>query len=116
MDEQDIFREICVNLPLVCPRCQTAFRYDRIDVKGDWEFLALCENCDLGFSVKINPKGRDIVKAKEAVCGDRSIAEEVRLRASGDIPANYELQLAGLLGTLWEAGPKDDPYPPPALV
>lgn len=119
MEAQDIIREICVNIPLVCPTCKTPFRHDRIDIRGwndkVWFVQGLCYPCNQGPFLDVNVERPDVQRAKEAVCGNRSIAEEVQLRSSGEIPPGYERQLPALLGSMWEAGPKDEPKSPFAV-
>ena|SRR3990167_9548163 len=120
MDEQDIIREICVAIPLVCQICRTAIRYDRIDLRGGtektWIVQGLCSTCNQGLPLNVNIEHPNVQRAIWDVCGDRSISEEVKLRGSGDIPSDYEGDLPYILGRLWQAGPKDDPHPPPTLV
>ncbi|OGY32608.1 MAG: hypothetical protein A3A57_01220 [Candidatus Woykebacteria bacterium RIFCSPLOWO2_01_FULL_41_12] len=119
MEAQDIIREICVNIPLVCQICRTPFRYDRIDITGGtekiWRVQGLCSTCNQSYPLNVNFEHPDVRRAREAICGNRSIAEEVQLRSSGEIPPGYERQLPDLLGSLWEAGPKDEPKSPFAV-
>ncbi len=120
MDEQDIIRQICVGIPLACPACKTLFRYDRIDLKQIsekvWSVQALCSTCSQGYTLNVSAEHSDAKRAKEAVCGDRSIAEEALLRTSGQIPPDYESGLPFILARIWQADPKDDPHPPPTPV
>ena len=121
MDEQDIIREICVLIPLRCLKCKIAIRHDRIDLRGGtektWLVQGLCSTCGQGQPLEVNLEHPTVQRAIADVCGDRSIVEEVRLRKSGDIPTNYEGERPDILGRFWQAGPKDDPHPPPpALV
>jgi len=119
MDEQDIIREICVHIPLVCQICRTPFQHDRIDLHGGgekvWFVQGLCSTCDKGYPLHVDVEHPNVQRAIGDVCGDRSIAEEARLRSSGEIPPGYERQLPDLLGSLWESGPKDEPKSPFAV-
>jgi len=115
MDEQDIVREICAAIPIRCLRCGQSYRLDRVNLIGKTRkgrlVYGLCGDCNRTSLFFLNDSFRGFKRACFAVLGERSIAEELKLRLR-PIPTDYENQLPDVLGEIWLRGPKEDPNRP----
>ena len=115
MTEEDIIREICAAIPLLCPRCRNPIRLDRIDLEGisgsSWYLRLICSGCDVCYPYVLHTGKQKVKAAKFAVLGERTIDEELDLRG-GVIAADYEKHLPSLLSDFWRNEPKKEPPPP----
>ncbi|MCH7541509.1 hypothetical protein IH981_01895 [Patescibacteria group bacterium] len=120
MNEEDIIREICVAIPLTCPRCRKKIRFDRIDLLGisnvGWIVRIICGQCNEPRQVTVDRSNPLVVVAEFAVLGDRFIDEELRCRGEPVIPPDYERRLPTLLTDFWSNGPEEEPQPPRTLA
>ena len=122
LEFQEIVREVCTAISLACPRCKNQIRADRIkliEFREDvqlWLIMVLCESCNEGRHMNVELTKQEVRRAVQFVCGDRSVREEARLRTSGAIPPNYEMELPEVLGSVWVVGPKEQPQSPTAPV
>ena len=117
---ENLIREICWEIPIICPDCETRIPDHRIDLKDIrgrfWYLQILCGGCDKSYPSIVDTNFPNVKTAIEQVCGDRGLSEEVRLRNSGEITHSYEKELPRVLEEWWENGPKENPHPPQTVV